>query len=307
MAKIKTVLPGAVTRVTPSPTPSTNGFADPFGAAEASELRTVPLSAIDPDPAQPRKHFDPDTLAAIAETIRNHGVIQPPEVREAKDGRFILTDGEQRWRAAQLAGAEEISVLVRPQRPAAEVLERQLVANIARDDLKPLDTARALDTLMRELDLSQTAVAARVGLGRVKVVQLLSLLSLPDQAQQLVDEGKLTFAHARALNSLDDATIANRLASRAAEEGWSTRQLEAEVTSTLENRGRGPRSAPRRYRNADRDHLVQLLEAALSDATGLQFTVKGHGDQVTVSYTSDEAGIRAYAAKLGVELPDPVG
>jgi ParB family chromosome partitioning protein len=304
--KIKAALPGAVTRGTVA-TLEPPAQADPFGAAVANELRTVPLTLIDPDPDQPRKHFDPETLDAIAKTIRTHGVIQPPEVRETGEGRYILTDGEQRWRAAHLAEAEEMAVLVRPHRPPVEVLERQLVANIAREDLKPIETARALNTLMQELELSQTAVAARVGLGRVKVVQLLSLLNLPDAAQQLVDEGRLTFAHARSLNSLDDSGLATRLARRAADEEWSTRQLDGEVAKAIAEREEGPRTTPRRYPHADRDHLAREIEAALIAATKLPFSVKGRGEQITVSYTSDADGIRAYAAKLGAELPDPIG
>lgn len=307
--KAKPALPGVVTRGTSAPTaaeptPVANGAPDPFGTDTNGKYRLVALDLIDPDPDQPRKHFDRAALEELADTIRVHGVIQPAEVR-VSDGRFVITGGERRWRAAQIAGCDTMPVVVSDPRPVSEVRERQLVENLARDDLKPLETARAIAELVRDHDLTHEAVAKRVGLGRVKVTQLLKLLELPDPVQDLLDEDKLTFAHARALNALTDASQAGRLARRTVDGGWSSRQLEAEVAKSNAESG-GEARAPRRFPNADRDQFIVEAENAIRSATGLDIELTAHGKRITVSYTSDAEGVKAYAAKLGAEIPDPI-
>src|SRR4051812_27463280 len=189
-------------------------------------LRDVPVEMIVPNPKQPRQRFDEATLAGLAESVRRRGVLQPVLVRPLPGGTYELIAGERRWRAAQLAGLESVPAMVRPH-DDAESLELALIENMAREDLNPLDEARAVAALVEELGLTREDVGRRVGRSRVAISNLLRLLELPDEALALIEDGTLSQGHGRALLMAPDHDTRRRLARDAGAHGWSVRQTEA--------------------------------------------------------------------------------
>lgn len=189
------------------------------------ELRQVPVSAIEANPAQPRKSFDADELSALAESIKQNGVLQPLLVRPLEGGRYELIAGERRLRATRQAGIETVPAFVRANLDA-DKLELALIENMARVDLNPIDSARACAALVDDLGLSKEEVARRVGKSRVAVSNLIRLLNLPDEVVAEIEAGLLTEGHGRALLRAEDRFTQRRLAAQAIDEGWSVRETE---------------------------------------------------------------------------------
>ena len=196
------------------------------GDARGQELREIPVELITPNPRQPRKAFDEGSLLALVDSLRERGVLQPVLVRPVAGGTYELIAGERRWRAARLAGFETVPALVRPQ-DDAQSLELALVENMAREDLNPVEEARACALLVEELGLTREDVGRRVGRSRVAVSNLLRLLDLPDEVLELLAAGHLSEGHGRALLIAADHDARRRLARSAVQEGWSVRQTEA--------------------------------------------------------------------------------
>ncbi|MDP9347458.1 MAG: ParB/RepB/Spo0J family partition protein, partial [Actinomycetota bacterium] len=194
-------------------------------AGVGPELRDVHVDLIAPNPDQPRKRSDPEHLQALADSLQERGVLQPVLVRPRAGGRYELVAGERRWRAAQLAGLETVPALVQA-RDDAQTLEVALIENMAREDLNPVEAARAVAGLVEELGLTREEVGRRVGRSRVAISNLLRILDLPDEALALVESGALTEGHGRALLLADDHGARRSLARAAAAEGWSVRVLE---------------------------------------------------------------------------------
>lgn len=199
----------------------------------ASGLEQIPVEALDPNPFQPRRSFPDETLRELADSIRASGVVQPILVRrqEAVEGRFQLIAGERRWRAARLAGLETVPGLVR-ELTDREALELALTENLLRDDLNPLEVARAYQMLQQSFHLSHEEIAARLGLTRSTVTNTLRLLSLPAPVQEMLSQGEISAGHARALAGLDDAQTINLLARQVVKKGLSVRQTEELVSSS---------------------------------------------------------------------------
>src|SRR5436305_12098324 len=189
------------------------------------QLRDVPVELVVPNPRQPRRRFDEATLAGLAESLRQRGVLQPILVRPVAGGTYELVAGERRWRAAKLADLETVPALVRA-RDDAQALEVALIENMAREDLNPVEEARACAALVEELGLTREEVGRRVGRSRVAVSNLLRLLDLPDEALALIEDGTLTEGHGRALLLAEDHADRRRLARAAGAESWSVRTLE---------------------------------------------------------------------------------
>src|SRR4051795_5759429 len=194
-------------------------------------LREIPVDLIAANPDQPRTHFDEATLAGLAESIRQRGILQPVLVRPVAGGTYELVAGERRWRAAKLADLETIPALVRA-RDDAQALEVALIENMAREDLNPVDEARACAALVEELGLTREEVGRRVGRSRVAVSNLLRLLDLPDEALALLEDGTLSEGHGRALLLNADHAARRSLAREAATHGWSVRVLEDKARET---------------------------------------------------------------------------
>jgi ParB family transcriptional regulator, chromosome partitioning protein len=203
------------------------------GAAEEAGLLEVPVSAIQPNPRQPRVDFPEESLAALARSIREVGVLQPVVVHR-RDGGYELVAGERRVRAARLAGLATIPAIVR-EGDDTESLREALIENIHREDLAPLELASAFQELLEELGVTQETVAERLGYSRAHIANTIRLLSLPTDAQRLLAEGKIQAGHARALLGLPEDQAKSALALRVAAEGLSVRQVEDLVRSYSEN------------------------------------------------------------------------
>src|SRR5256885_4415796 len=184
------------------------------------ELRHIPVELIAPSPRQPRRTFEEEPLLALAESIKLRGVLQPVLVRPLPGGRYELIAGERRWRAAQIAELDSIPAIVRHRDDAAS-LEVALIENMAREDLNPVEAARACAALTEELGLSREEVGARVGRSRVAVSNLIRLLDLPDEALNFLEARELTEGHGRALLTAGDHADRRRLARAAVDVRWS--------------------------------------------------------------------------------------
>ena len=209
----------------------------PPGAAEHKTptgvgYREVPVAAIRPNPYQPRETFDEEAIGALADSIREVGLLQPVLVRPAGDG-FELVAGERRWRAARRVGLQVIPALVR-ETDDNTALEQGLVENLQREDLNPLEEAAAYQQLIEDFGLTHEQVAARVGRSRAAISNTLRLMQLPPSIQRLVREGQLTMGHARALLGTPDRAFQESLAKRIVKDDLSVRQVEQAVRARSE-------------------------------------------------------------------------
>jgi ParB family chromosome partitioning protein len=272
---------------------------DRDGDERASELRHVPVELIVPNPHQPRRDFDESSLLALAESLRERGVLQPVLVRPVAGGTYELIAGERRWRAAQLADFDTVPAVVRPQ-DDAESLELALIENMAREDLNPVEEARACALLVEELGLTREDVGRRVGRSRVAVSNLLRLLDLPDEVLELLAAGHLTEGHGRALLTAPDHDERRRLARTAVQEGWSVRQTEARARDTGRRRGgiRVTRTAAEPH--PDQAEAARRLGDALSRTLGsdVSVTPRGDGYRVVLDFP-DPGAAEALADRLG--------
>lgn len=214
-------------------TPTTKEPAAPVAPAVEtslpdSALRDVPVGSIEPNPNQPRVHFDEESLSDLAKSIKEIGVLQPLLVRELSPGKYQLIAGERRWRAAQRAKLTEVPVVVREVDQLASV-EQALVENLHRQDLTALEEASAYQQLSEDFDLTHDQVAKRVGKSRATITNALRLLSLPASVQGYLADGRLQAGHARALLGCHDITLMESLAASAVRDGWSVRNVEEAV------------------------------------------------------------------------------
>ena len=262
------------------------GGGDASASAEAEgELRTLATASIQPGRYQPRQRFDAEPLEELAASIRAQGLIQPVVVRAIARDRYELIAGERRWRAAQLAGLEEIPALVKTVADQA-VVAMALIENIQREDLSPLEEAQALARLIEEFGLTHQQVADAVGRSRAGVSNLLRLLELPVAVKRLLDERRLEMGHARALASLP-AARATALAEQAAEQGWTVRELEDAVRRAT---GAAPAKPARPAPKADPniDALERELAAKLATRVKLAHGRNGRGKLVIHYHSADE-------------------
>jgi ParB family chromosome partitioning protein len=269
------------------------------GGADAAEdqLRDLPVELIVASPNQPRRRFDEDALQALAGSLGERGVLQPVLVRAKPGGTYELVAGERRWRAAQIAGLEKIPALVRP-RGDAEALELALIENMAREDLNPIEEARACAALVEELGLTREDVGRRVGRGRVAVSNLMRLLDLPDEVIESIEDGALSEGHGRALLLAEDHGVRRSLAREAAAEGWSVRVVEARARESNAAAGGakgrvGGRAKAARAPHPDQAQAAQEIAEALGGAFGAEVKVKptrGGGYRAEIEFaTPDEA------------------
>jgi ParB family chromosome partitioning protein len=252
----------------------------PEGNDPSPELRRLPVDMIAPNPRQPRQTFDQDALHGLSESVRERGVIQPVLVRPCAGGTYELIAGERRWRAAQLAGLDLLPAVVAPYEDR-ESLELALIENMAREDLNPIEEARACSLLVDEFGLTREAVGKRVGRSRVAVSNLLRLLDLPDEVLDLLVEGQLSEGHGRALLMAPDHTDRRRLARAAVAEGWTVRETEARAREA----SRPPEVAPKPRREYHPDQLAaaERLQDAFTVAIGAEVRVAPRKEGYTVT------------------------
>jgi ParB family chromosome partitioning protein len=229
-------------------------------------FRDVPVALIRPNPDQPRKRFEPESITALARSIADAGLVQPLLVRPLADGRFELIAGERRWRAAREAGLETVPAVVRDEDEARR-LQTALIENVAREDLNPVDQARACAALVEDLGLTKEELARRLGRSRVAISNLVRLLDLPDAVLELLQGGQLSEGHGRAILQAKGAEARAELARRAAAEGWSVRETERRA------KGTGPATV-RAVPHPDQQAALQRAEEALETALGTGIRVR---------------------------------
>jgi ParB family transcriptional regulator, chromosome partitioning protein len=255
---------------------------------DAEELRELAIELVVPNPHQPRTSFDEASLLALADSIKLRGVLQPVLVRALPGGRYELVAGERRWRAARLAELETIPAIVRHHDDAAS-LEVALVENMAREDLNPIEEARACAALVEELGLTREDVGLRVGRSRVAVSNLIRLLDLPDDVLETIERGELSEGHGRALLLVPDHAERRKLARAAVDGRWSVRELEMRAREV----SAGDAARPARARRRAALHPDQL--AAIEQISDDLGAALGHEVEVHAV-----AG-RAYRAALTFE------
>jgi ParB family chromosome partitioning protein len=251
--------------------------------AATGELLELPVTLIKPNPSQPRTTFDPDALAALAASIEASGVVQPLLVRPLADGSYELVAGERRWRAAQQAGLEKVPAVVRDQ-AEPERLQAALIENMVREDLSPVEEAKACAALVEDLGLTKEELARRVGRSRPAVSNLIRLLELPDEALDMLQSGELSEGHGRALLGANGNDVRRRLAREAVAGGWSVRETENRVRLAGQ-----PKARPRKAL-IDPDQRAALDDAgdAFEAALGREVAVKPRGTGVVVELRFDD-------------------
>lgn len=247
-------------------------------------LRFIPVDLIKPNPAQPRTEFNGESLLALAESIETRGVLQPLVVRGLPGGTYELIAGERRLRAAKIAKLDEVPAIVRDAQ-GSERLELALLENVAREDLNPVDEARACATLVEDLGVSKAELAGRIGKSRPAVANAIRLLDLPDDVLELIERAELTAAHGRALLMCRDHETRRRLAREAIAAGWSVKQTE--VHAKAEEQGTASRSSKAPL-PADLVDALAAASDALTAATGRDVRVKpsGKGFRAEIAFES---------------------
>lgn len=260
-------------------------------------LHEIPVASIRPNPYQPRGHFDEESLASLAESIREVGVLQPILVRPIDDG-YELIAGERRWRAARRVGRQTIPALVRTTDDAS-ALEHALVENIHRANLNVLEEAAAYQQLIEDFSLTHEEVASRVGRSRATVSNMLRLLQLPPSIQRCLKEGTLEMGHARALLGTPDRAFQEQLARRAANEGMSVRAVEEAVKNHSGVEAR-PSSTPPTANKLRAPGLLEL-EELLGDylATRVAVNMGTKKGKVVVEFSTLEDLERIYRLMTG--------
>jgi ParB family chromosome partitioning protein len=261
-------------------TPPAGADGQPAGA----ELRELAIDLVKPNKGQPRRQFDEAALQALAESVEERGVIQPVLVRPRAGGTFELVAGERRWRAAKLAGLDKVPALVQDHDDAAS-LEVALVENMAREDLNPVEEARAVAGLVEELGLTREAVGKKVGRSRVAISNLLRILDLPDEALALLEDGTLSAGHGRALLLAEDQVDRKRLAHAAADGAWSVRVTEEQARRANDAGAAKPGQA--KAIHPDQAAAATEIADALGGALGIELKVKPRGTGYKVELALD--------------------
>ena len=229
------------------------------------------LTDIEPNKNQPRKEFDEQALSELADSIREHGIIQPLLVRRLETGGYQLVAGERRWRAARMVGLAEVPAVIK-ELSEVQVMEMALIENLQREDLNPLEEANGYKELMNACNLTQEQVAKRVGKSRSAVANSLRLLNLPQEIRPFVVQGSLSAGHAKALLGIEDRAEMLKLAREAAEKGLSVRETEKKAAKLRETADSGENltgTAP-----AAQDPFYQETELALSGELGRRIKVR---------------------------------
>jgi len=250
---------------------------------EDDKIVEIPLSQLRPNPYQPRKRFDDDAISELAESIKEHGVIQPIIVRSVLKGYEIIA-GERRWRAARVAGLATIPAVVRDFSDR-QVMEIALIENLQREDLNPMEIAAAYQQLIDAFSLTQEELSTKVGKSRSHIANFLRLLQLPEKVREYVSRGTLSMGHARAIAGLNSEKAMIELADRAIREQWSVRELEDAIRRMEE-----ARKAPAKPKKAKKDPYLDALEESLREYFKTTVKIKPGKTQgkIEITYYSKE-------------------
>lgn len=277
-------------------------FADlPETTADDEATSTLPLREIEPDPAQPRKKFDDDALNQLADSITENGLLQPIAVRPKKLGTgYIIIAGERRWRAARLAGLDEVPVIIK------DVSDEQaaalaLIENLQREDLNPIEVAEGCHQLIEKYGLTQETAAKKLGKSRSAVTNSLRLLALPEDVRRKVSAGVLSAGHAKVLLGLPTQDLMRQAAAEVEANGLNVRQTEA-LCKKLAKPAKQPKAKPDPF---NRPKRAVEIEAALKEVTGSEVHVEykdGKGS-LKIDFYSDEM-LQKFADLLGHYDPE---
>jgi len=251
---------------------------------------TVPIDSIDPNPTQPRRAFQADRLAELAQSIRSNGIVQPLVVRKVGD-RYQLVAGERRWRAARLAGLTDVPIVVR-EISDDHLLEVTLIENIQREDLNPIETATAFERLGREFNLNAEQIGERTGKDRTTILNFQRLLQLPNDLQQLIAERRLSAGHGRCLLSLPTEELQREAAEKSIAQAWSVRQLERVTQKMTEDR------KAKHVEEVEMDPNVKAALQELQRVLGTRVRIieksRRKGGRIEIDYYSHEDLDRIY-------------
>lgn len=257
-----------------------------------TRIETLPLREIEPDPGQPRKTFDDETLAELSASIAEHGLLQPIAVRPKPSGGYLIVAGERRWRASRMAGLTEVPVIVKDVTDE-QAMELELVENLQREDLDPVEEAAGIRELMTRCDLTQEQAARKLGKSRSALANSLRLLSLPETVLELLKSGFITIGHAKVILGLPTPELQEKAAQMIADNQLNVRQAEA-LCKKLAKPAKEPVAAPLP------SALPVEVEESLKQALGSEVRVAYHDGKgkLTVHFYSDDQ-LKAFANLLG--------
>jgi ParB family chromosome partitioning protein len=267
----------------------------PEAASGGPELLDLAVGKIEPNPDQPRSEFEAGPLQALADSISSTGLLQPLIVRPLDAGgeRYELIAGERRWRAARQAGLKTVPAVVRVS-PDDDRLQAALIENMVREDLNPVDEARACASLVDDLGISKEELGRRVGRSRAAISNLIRILDLPDEALALLSGGDLSEGHGRALLLVRDQGERRKLARRAAKDGWSVRETERRAKAAGE-----PARPKAKSVSADEKAAMTEAEDSLGEALGADVKVRAAGKEIKAELRfSDMDELKALAKRI---------
>ena len=247
------------------------------GDKEVGQQNEVAISAISPNPRQPRTHFDPVALNELIASIKEIGILQPPVVRQTSPGKYELVMGERRFRAAKAAGLTTIPVIIR-QTPDNELLREALIENIHRSQLNALEEAAAYSQLLTDFNCTHDELAQKLGRSRPLISNTIRLMNLPTSVQQKLASGVLSASHARALLGLSDASAIEKLAARIVSEGLSVRATE-EIISSGAPKGQSTKK-PKQTKSASPE--LQEIAERIGDALDTRVSIQGSAKKGTI-------------------------
>lgn len=256
--------------------------AEPKADSEKSGVKQIKIMDIDPNPYQPRKNFDEEKIQELADSIKQHGVVQPIAVKK-QGSRYIIIAGERRWRAARLAGLTEIPA-VTMDLTEKEIIEVALIENLQREDLNPIEEAQGIKQLIDQYKLTQEEVADRLGRSRPAIANTLRLLNLSPGIQEHLISGKLTGGHARALLAISDLKLRDQVAQRIIEKGMSVRETE-QLIKKITNPQKGKKKS-----KTEKPVYLMELEMNLEEALGTRVQINPGKKKgiIEIEYYSDD-------------------
>ena len=256
-------------------------------AVDIANLNRVPIGSISPNPRQPRSVFDEEKMAELITSIKEVGVLQPPVVRVAGDGRYELIMGERRWRAAKAAGLTEIPVIIR-QTPDDQLLREALLENIHRSELNALEEGAAYEQLLNDFNYTHDELAQKIGRSRPHITNTLRLLQLPPSVQRRVAAGVLSAGHARALLALGDSAAMERLANRIVTEGLSVRAVEEIISVGVKGAKKKSGSAQGKRVSPELAELAEELGDFLNTRVTIEKSTGKSNGKIIIEFASGE-------------------
>ncbi len=235
---------------------------------QESAPNTLKLTQIEPNPDQPRKVFDDEKLATLAQSVAEHGILQPIVVKKNENGLYTIIAGERRWRAARMAKLKEVPVIIK-EFDDKTVMEVSLIENLQREDLNPIEEALGYERLLKEFGLTQEEIAVKVGKSRPAVANTMRILALSEPVRRLVEQLELSAGHGRALLGIEDAKIQEETAYIIIERDWSVRQTENYVNQLAKEKKEKPEEKPGKINIAKAE-----LEERLGNLLGTKVTIK---------------------------------